>query len=322
MTMLTKCREEIATICKELKIPEFFATFQTQWEKPAYSQMTFEERLLSMLQAEQRCRQHKRQSRNLKNARLPQVHMARLEHVDWEASRGLNRSMLEELCECEWIKSPMKPWVVIHGATGCGKSYIASLLAYQACMHGYTVSYYNMAQLITEIDSAKANNKVSNLRNSLFNKQLLVIDDFGIEAMDDKTASDFLTILEQRMGIRSLIIVGQVPIKQWHGQFSDPIKADAVMDRVINQSYIIELSGKSMREKYGAMLKYDRRQNMQRIRRVIRAENSDLDESTRSMVANLRELCRGLTKTERVRVWGYYAKWLAKNLLMLSMPQP
>ena len=114
---------------------------------------------------------------------------------------------------------------------------------------GYTVSYYNMAQLITEIDSAKANNKVSNLRNSLFNKQLLVIDDFGIEAMDDKTASDFLTVL----GIRSLIIVGQVPIKQWHGQFSDPIKADAVMDRVINQSYIIELNGESMRDKYGAM---------------------------------------------------------------------
>lgn len=118
--------------------------------------------------------------------------------------------MLEELCKCEWIKSPMKPWVVIHGATGCGKSYIASLLAYQDCMHGYTVSYYNMALLITEIDSAKANNKVSNLRNSLLNKQ-------------------------------------------WHGQFSDPIKADAVMDRVINQSCIIGLSGKSMREKYGAM---------------------------------------------------------------------
>lgn len=253
MTMLTKCREEIATICKELKIQEFFATFQAQWEKPAYSQMTFEERLLSMLQAERPCRQHKRQNRNLKNARLPQVNMARLEQLDWEASRGLNRSMLEELCEYEWIKSPMKPWVVIHGATGCGKSCIASLLAYQACMHGYTVNYYNMVQLITEIDSAKANNKVSNLRNSLFNKQLLIIDDFGIEAMDDKTASDFLTILEQRMGIRSLIIVGQVPIKLWHGQFSDPIKADAVMDRVINQSYIIELSGKSMREKYGAM---------------------------------------------------------------------
>jgi DNA replication protein DnaC len=82
---------------------------------------------------------------------------------------------------------------------------------------------------------------------------LLIIDDFGIEAMDDKTASDFLTILEQRMGIRSLIIVGQVPIKQWHGQFSDPIKADAITDRLANQSYIIELSGKSMREKYGAM---------------------------------------------------------------------
>lgn len=86
---------------------------------------------------------------------------------------------------------------------------------------------------------------------------MLIIDDFGIEAMDDKTASDFLTILEQRMGIRSLIIVGQVPIKQWHGQFSDPIKADAITDRLANQSYIIsyiiELSGKSMREKYGAM---------------------------------------------------------------------
>lgn len=214
MTVLTKCREEIAAICKELKIPEFFATFQTQWTKPAYRQMMFEERLLSMLQAKQRFRQHKRQSCNLKNARLPQVHMARLEQIDWDATRSLNRSMLEELCECEWTKSAMKPWFVIHGATGCDKSYIASLLAYQACMHGYTVSYLNIAQLITEIDAAKANNKVSNLRNSLLKKQLLVIDDFGIEAMNDKTASDSLTILEQRMGIRSLIVVGQVPIKQ------------------------------------------------------------------------------------------------------------
>lgn len=88
MTMLTKSREEIATICKELKILEFFPTFQAQWEKPAYRQMMFEERLLSMLQAEQCSRQHKRQSRNLKNARLPQVHIARLEHVDWEADRA------------------------------------------------------------------------------------------------------------------------------------------------------------------------------------------------------------------------------------------
>lgn len=212
--------------------------------------MTFEERLLSMQQAEQRCRQHKRQSRNLKNARLPQVHMAHREHVDWEASRGLNRSMLEELCECGWIRLPMKPRVVIHGATGCGKSYIASLLAYQACMHGYTSQ---LVQHGATDHSAEANNKVSNLRNFLFNKKLLVINDFGIESTDDNTASDFWTILERRMAIRSLIIVGLVPIKRWYWQFSDPIKADAVIDRVINLSYIIELSGKSMREKYGAM---------------------------------------------------------------------
>ena len=250
---LSKTRENIAAACKQLKLPEMAAAFKIQCDNPAYGEMPFEQRLAMLLKAETQSRWQKRQQRNLKNAHLPQAHMARLENMDWDAKRPLNRNLIEQLCECTWLTAELKPWVAIHGATGVGKSFLAKMLTYEACMHSFTASYYRLPELISEIDSARAGGRLINFRKTLLSKQLLVIDEFGIVGMSDENAAEFLTIIEQRLLERSMIIVGQIPLSSWYGYFTDPIKADAIMDRILNQSYCIEIKGPSMREKYGAM---------------------------------------------------------------------
>ncbi len=250
---LTMTRENIIADCKQLKLPEIAAMYQLQCDNPAYAEMPFDQRLAMLLKAETQSRWQKRQQRNIKNAHMPQAHMARLENMDWDGVRNLNRNLIEQLCECTWLTSHLKPWVAIHGATGVGKSFLAKLLTYEACMHGFTAMYYRLPELLSEIEAARAGGRIINFRKSLLSKQLLVIDEFGVVGMSDENAGEFLTILEQRLQERSMIIVGQIPLSSWYGYFTDPVKADAIMDRILNQSYCIEIKGPSMRERYGAM---------------------------------------------------------------------
>ena len=246
-------RERIEAICRELKLPAMASAYMQQCKTPVSDSMPFDERLAALLEQEKLSRWHKRQLRNLKNARMPQAQMARLENIDWKSSRGLNKGQIEALCDCSWLEAERKPWVVIHGVTGVGKSFLAKTLTYEACMKGYSALYFRQTELQAEIESARSGGRIISYRKSLMSKQLLVIDDFGIEKMDDWMVNELLTIIEQRIGERSLIIVSQIPLEKWHKYFGDPVKADAIMDRVINQSYSIEIKGASMREKYGAM---------------------------------------------------------------------
>ena len=148
--------------------------------------------------------------------------------------------------------------MVISGATGVGKAWIAKLLTYEACMLGYTALYMRMPALIEEIEAAKVNHRIINFRKSLLSKQLLVIDEFGVVGMNDEVAAEFLTNIEQRFGERSLIIVGQIPLKMWHKHLGDPVKDDAIVDRIVYPSHEIEIAGKSQREKYDALPRSER----------------------------------------------------------------
>lgn len=250
----SKMELELNAVGKVLKLPAAVEDYYQQQENPDFALKSFGERVLHMFNSEQQARWRKRQQRNLKNAHLPHASMmVGLDKVDWNPDRKLNKSLLVDLCECHWLEHPGKPWVVISGATGVGKTWIAKLLTYEACMHGYTALYMRMPELIAEIEAAKSNHRIINFRKSLLNKQLLVIDEFGVVGMNDEVTAEFLTIIEQRFAERSLIIVGQIPLKLWHKHLGDPVKADAIMDRILYQSHRIEIAGKSQREKYGAL---------------------------------------------------------------------
>lgn len=246
-------REANCAICKAIKAPAMMQTYQYQLNDPTYESMSFDARLNLLLKAEAESRAIKRKERNLKNAHIPKPGMAYLDNIDWDVPRGLKQSMIESLCDCEWLRCDLKPWVIIQGTTGVGKSFVAKVLTHAAIAQGFTAAYYDWERLIVEVQDAKDCGKILNFRKSLQSKQLLVIDEFGSVGVSDEVAGGIVSIIDDRIGDGSLIIVGQVAIDKWHTILGDPLKADSFMDRVINQSYRIEMSGPSMRERYGAI---------------------------------------------------------------------
>jgi len=205
---------------------------------------TFEERLGLLVDHEYISRKNRRLARLLKQAklRLP----ASMEDIDYQHYHGLDRALLRTLSTCEWITSHLN--CLITGATGTGKTYLSCALANAACRHGLSARYYRVSSLLTELTAARGDGSYSRLIHQLSNYDLLVMDDWGLAPFKDFQGHDLLDVIEERSGRGSLIIASQLPFENWHETLPDPTLADAIMDRIIHNSYRISLKGESMRK--------------------------------------------------------------------------
>ncbi len=136
------------------------------------------------------------------------------------------------------------------GATGTGKSFIASALGNQACIYGYRTLYFNTQKLFSSLKLARADGSYINQVQKIEKTDLFILDDFGLEKLDTASRLTLLEILEDRHGLSSTIITSQFPVSAWHDIIGDPTIADAICDRMVNSSYRIELSGESVRKKF------------------------------------------------------------------------
>lgn len=139
--------------------------------------------------------------------------------------------------------------VVISGKTGSGKTYLACALGNAACRQGYSVKYFRIPELLLEIQEAKSSSQYSKFMTQLQHIKLLILDDIGLNSYSLEESRDILEIAESRYNKASTIMAGQIAHEKWYELFPDPTIADAIMDRIIHNSYILALdSKKSMRE--------------------------------------------------------------------------
>lgn len=138
--------------------------------------------------------------------------------------------------------------MIITGATGTGKSYIARALAQQACRSGYRASYRRMPRLIEELALAHADGTYTRLLGRIAKMDLLVLDDWGIAPLREQERSDMLEIVEDRHGSRSTIMTSQLPVENWHDYVGDPTIADALLDRIVHNAHRIKLKGPTRRK--------------------------------------------------------------------------
>lgn len=138
--------------------------------------------------------------------------------------------------------------MIITGATGTGKSYIACALAQQACRSGYRASYRRMPRLIEELALAHADGTYTRLLGRIAKMDLLVLDDWGIAPLREQERSDMLEIVEDRHGSRSTIMTSQLPVENWHDYVGDPTIADALLDRIVHNAHRIKLKGPTRRK--------------------------------------------------------------------------
>lgn len=229
---------------RALKLFAMVQALETQIGMKDVEEMDFTERLGLLVDAELIARENKRLQSRLKNAKLRLS--ACIEDLDVKAARGLDRSVVAALATSDWLKQRRN--VTVTGPTGAGKTYVACALAQKACRDGYTVFYDRAPRLFQDLDLAKADGRYHKIMTGLAKKDLLVIDDFALAPLIDEQRRDLLEIVEERYDRRSTLIASQVPREHWHDIIGDPTIADAILDRIIHNSYNLCLKGETRRK--------------------------------------------------------------------------
>ena len=212
---------------------------------PSYLELSFEERLGLMVEKEWMAKKNSKIKRLLRNANLGLN--ACIEDIDYSSNRTINKQSILELASCDFIEKSLN--IITTGKTGSGKTYLICAFGNSACRKGYTVKYFRIPELLLEIQEAKSNSQYSKFMRGLQNTRLLILDDIGLKSYTLEESRDILEIAESRYNRGSMILSGQISQSQWYEFFPDPTIADAIMDRIIHNSYILELDSKlSMRE--------------------------------------------------------------------------
>ncbi|OIQ92447.1 chromosomal replication initiator protein DnaA [mine drainage metagenome] len=228
-----------------LRLDGMIHAIEEQARNATAAALSFDERLSLIVQREITWREDRRLQRLLKAAKL-KVGEACVEDIDWRASRGLDRAVVAALAGGDWVRQAHN--LLITGATGCGKTWLACALAHQAARSGFTVLYTRAARLFDELQVAHGDGSFARRLAQLAKLDVLLIDDFAISPIDAAQRNDLLELLDDRVGSRSTLITSQLPVKAWHAYLDDPTLADAILDRVVHSSHKIELKGRSLRE--------------------------------------------------------------------------
>jgi DNA replication protein DnaC len=229
----------------QLKLYGMAAALSEQLTQSAVSSLPFEDRLGLLVEREASYRQNRRLTRLLQLAQLKE--RAALEELDFRARRGLDRAQLASLASCDWIRSAHN--LLIHGATGCGKTYLACALAHQACRQGLSALYLRAPRLFDELSLCHADGSFRKRLAAIAKVHVLVIDDFAIAPIGARQRCDLLELLDDRVGVRSTLITSQLPIDNWHEYIGDPTLADAILDRLVHSAHKIHLEGESIRRR-------------------------------------------------------------------------
>ena len=236
-----------ATVIKlnQMNLMGMCNAFKSTIENGNVDRYTIDQMVSILVDAEWDDRHNRRIERSIKNAKFH--YKANIESLNFDSSRSLDRTQILRLADCEFVNKNQN--VLITGSTGVGKSYLGTALGYQACIEGYKVSYFNTSKLFAKLKMAKADGSYLKELAKLERQDVIILDDFGLQALDSQNRITLLEIIEDRHTNGSIIVTSQIPVQGWYDIIGEKTIADAILDRLIHNAHRIELQGESMRKK-------------------------------------------------------------------------
>lgn len=219
--------------------------YESSFETRNQETFTNDEFIAWLIESEDTQRNNNRTDRLLKNARFH--YQASIEEIHYTQDRDLDRNLLTRLSDCSYIDRHEN--IIITGCTGTGKSFLATALGYQGCIKGYKVLYYNLGKLFNKLTMAKADGTYMKELTKIENHDLLIIDDFGLQTINNEKQLILMDLIEDRNQRKATIFCSQLPVKNWYDLIEEKTIADAILDRIIHSAIRFELKGESMRKK-------------------------------------------------------------------------
>jgi len=232
-----------------MKLNAMADAFREQSEQPETYELSFEDRFGLLVDRQWTWKEERRMKGLLSGAKL-KINGC-IEDIDYKTPRGLDKSVILRLGGCDWIRHAQN--VIITGATGVGKTYLACALANRACRMGYSAFYIRIPMLFQELAIARGDGSYPKTIKKMTRAKVLILDDLGLAPMTAPERRDLLEVIEDRHGLASTIVATQLPIENWHENIRDPTIADAILDRLIHNAYKINLKGDSMRKIHSSL---------------------------------------------------------------------
>jgi DNA replication protein DnaC len=237
------------TQLRGLRLDGMARAFEEQLTQPHAGGLAFEARFGLLVDRELAWRDSRRLERLLKQARLKYAD-ACIENLDTRSARGLDARQLTTLAGGDWIRRGQN--LLITGATGLGKTWLACALGQATCRHGFSALYMRFSRLLEELRIAHGDGSFGRRLQQLAKTDLLILDDFALAPIAQPERTDLLEVLDDRTNGKATLITSQLPVEHWYSYLNDPTLADAILDRIVHNSHRLALDGESLRKKASA----------------------------------------------------------------------
>ena len=236
--------DEMIRHLKKMRLSVMADTYLKQAENPNEDLRSFDDRFEDIVEAEWLSRYNKKLNKFIRKATLKYPN-ADFDETLYEPDRLLDTAVIEALEKLNWISEARN--ILITGATGAGKSYLANALCVSAIRKFYHVRYIKASAVIHELERAEIAKYFEETLEQYSLYDVLAIDDFGLMELDIYKGRNLFELIDSREGRKPTIIISQLPVSSWYDLFKDNTYADASMDRLIHKAYRIEMNGKNMR---------------------------------------------------------------------------